>query len=113
VDPAGQIRLNGCVESELALGDELQNRRCNKGFGDAGGTDMRLRSEPGLRFDVGVAGGGAGDVGAVADDGHAAGQVVAGHDLGHRVVDGSGLDAGTRAGQCEQKKNDTDRCDAH
>ena len=55
-DPAGQIRLDGRVEIDLALGDELQNRRGDKGFGDAGGADMGLRREPGFRVDVGVAG---------------------------------------------------------
>ena len=42
-DAAGQVRLDGRVEVDLALGDELQNRRCDKGFRDAGDADMGLR----------------------------------------------------------------------
>ena len=74
---------------------------------------MGLRNELDLRVDVGVAGGGAGEVCAVANDCDPARKIVAGHDSGHPVVDGNGLDAGTRAGQCEQKDNGTDGCVAH
>ena len=57
---------------------------------------------------------GPGDVDVVPDDGHAAGQVIAGHDFGQRVVDGGvGLGAGTCAGQCDEKENGIDDSDAH
>ena len=52
--------------------------------------------------------------GIVPDDDDAARQVVADNGLGQRVVDGGGGSCvGARAGQCEQKKNGNDGCDAH
>ena len=103
-DPARQVRLDRRVQVKPALGDELQDRRGDKGFGDAGGADVGLRCESGAGVDVGVPGRESRYAGAVPDDGDATGQVLAGDDLAQRVVDaGGGLPVRARAGQCDEE----------
>ena len=80
---------------------------------NAGGPDIGIRREPGPGVDVGVPRRGAAEIGAVPDDGYAAGQPIASHDLGQCAVDGGLLGVGTRAGQCDEKENGTDDRDAH
>jgi hypothetical protein len=109
----GDHGLNRRVQIELALDDELQDRRGDKGFGDAGGTDVGLRRESGAGVDVGIPGRESGYAGAVPDDGDATDQLVAGHELAQRVVDaGGGLRVRARAAQCDEE-NGTDDRDAH
>ena len=112
-DAARQVRLDGRVEVDLALGDELQNRRRDKGFRDAGGADVGLRGEPFAGVDVGEPGRGAGEVSPVADDGDAAGEVVGDDDSGQRVVDGGALGGCGRGGEPEEQEGTPDDCDAH
>ena len=70
-------------------------------------------ANPASGVDVGVAGRGAGEVGAVADHRDAAGEVVVDHDAGQRVVDGGGLGVGGRGGEAEDQQGGRDDCDAH
>ncbi len=55
MDAAGQVRLDRRIEIDLALRDQLQNCRGDKGFGDARGTDIGVRREAGPGVDVRVA----------------------------------------------------------
>ena len=99
-DPAGQVLLDRRFEIDLALGDELQDRRGDKGFGDAGGADVGSRGECSAGVDVGVPGRGSVCVSVVPDDGHPAGQLIAGHDLAQHVADvGHVRGASTCSGQ--------------
>jgi hypothetical protein len=111
-DPARQVLLDRRVEIDLGFGGELQNRRCHKGFGDARGPDMSIRHEACAGVEVGIPRRISGQLGASTNDGHAACQLIARHDVGQRVVD-PGLGAGTGARQCDEKENGTEDRDAH
>ena len=113
VDAPRQIRLDGCVEVDLALGGELQNGRRDKGFRDAGDADVGMRGEPFAGVDVGVAGRGAGKACAVPDDRDGAGQVVVDHGTAQCGVDGGGLGVGGRGREAEDQQSRADECGAH
>jgi hypothetical protein len=61
VDASGQVGLDGRVQVDPALGDELQHRSGDKGLGDARGANVGVRCEAFAGVDVGVPGGVLGD----------------------------------------------------
>ncbi len=100
-DAARQVRLDGGVEVDPPLGDQLHNRRSHKGFRHAGRPDVGIGGEPGPGLDIGETGRRAGEISAIAHHGDATGEVAVDDDAGQRGVDRGGLGVSGRGCQTQ------------